>query len=86
MNATPNRLIATIGLGALVALPAAAIAADGDGLEKLAQPNVALQQPAPFTKAPAAQGVSAEERLRWLPSSDTLNVPGDRTFGRVASK
>ena len=86
MNAIPNRLIATIGFGALVALPAAALAADGDGLEKITQANVASQQPAPVTKAPAAQGVSAEERLRWVPSSDTLNVPGDPTFGRVASK
>jgi hypothetical protein len=86
MRAKRNRLISTIGLSALVAIPATvAIAADGDGGEKLAQPNVALQQPAPATTVPAVQGASAEERLRWIPGPEQLNVPGNPAFGRVAS-
>ena len=86
MKAKPHRLMATIGIGALMALPAAATAADGDGPEKRAQASVALQQPAPAAKAPATQSVSDEERLRWMPGPDQLNVPGNAAFGRVASK
>jgi hypothetical protein len=86
MNATTNLSVAAIALGALFGLPAAAIAADGDGGEKLAPAKVAVQQPAQVAKAPATQRVSDQERQRWIPSADQLNVPGDPNFGRVASK
>jgi hypothetical protein len=87
MKAKRNKFLSTIGLATFLAVPAtAAIAADGDGLEKLAQANVALQRPAPATQAPATQSPSTEERLRWIPGPDQLNVPGNPAFGRVASK
>ena len=80
------RLISGIGLSAVFVLVSTAVsAADGNGLETRAQPSASFQQPMATVKAPAAQGVSAEERVKWIPTPQQLNVPGNPAFGRVAS-
>ena len=88
MKLNRNRMISTIGLSVLFGcLAPTAIAADGDGLEKLSQTRAGDQRTASAVKAPAApaaQKVSDEVRRQWIPA-DQLNVPGNSAFGRVGT-
>jgi hypothetical protein len=87
MNLKRNRMISTIGLSAVLgSLAPMAIAADGDGLERLAQTRAGDQRIVSAVQAPAAQGVSDQVRLQWIPAPDQLNVPGNPAFGRVMTK
>jgi hypothetical protein len=94
MKLKRNRLISTIGMCMSFGLLPASAMADNVPADRFPQASAAPQQPVVpqqqvvigSARAPAAQGVGAEERLTAVANSGQLNAPGSPAFGRVASK